>query len=76
MCYQPITIKNPKYGLPGETQYIVVNCRQCLECRQKRANEWAVRCYSEVKKQSASAFITLTYEKVRCYYKNVTCNYF
>lgn len=63
MCYQPIQIKNPKFGLPGEEQYLLVNCRKCLECRQKRANEWAVRCMAESYKYPENAFITLTYEK-------------
>lgn len=62
MCYQPITIKNPKYGMPGEMQYLVVNCRKCLECRQKRANEWALRCMAEMHEHEKSCFITLTYE--------------
>lgn len=63
MCYQPIQIKNPKFGEPGQEQYLLVNCRQCLECRQKRANEWAVRCMAEAKKFDHNCFITLTYEK-------------
>lgn len=63
MCYQPIQIKNPKYGLPGEEQYLLVNCRKCIECRQKRANEWAVRCMAEAQKYEHNSFITLTYEK-------------
>lgn len=63
MCYQPIQIKNPKYGLPGEAQYLIVNCRKCLECRQKRANEWALRCMAEAHKYTQNSFITLTYEK-------------
>lgn len=49
--------------MPGETQYLVVNCRKCLECRQKRANEWALRCMAEAQKYSQNCFITLTYEK-------------
>lgn len=62
MCYQPIQIKNPKFGLPGQEQYLLVNCRKCLECRQKRANEWAVRCMAEAHKFDQNSFITLTYE--------------
>ena len=56
-------IKNPKFGLPGQEQYLLVNCRKCLECRQKRANEWAVRCMAEAHNYEHNAFITLTYEK-------------
>lgn len=63
MCYQPIQIKNPKFGLLGEEQYLLVNCRKCLECRQKRANEWALRCMAEAQKYTQNCFITLTYEK-------------
>lgn len=62
MCYQPIQIKNPKFGLPGQEQYLLVGCRKCIECRQRRANEWAVRCMAEARKYEHNCFITLTYE--------------
>ena len=65
MCYQPIQIKNPNYGKgnPDEPQYVLVNCRKCLECRQSRAKEWALRCVMEAKQYDKNCFITLTYEK-------------
>lgn len=63
MCYQPIQIKNPKFGIVGQEQYLLVNCRKCLECRQKRANEWALRCMAEAQKYTQNCFLTLTYEK-------------
>lgn len=63
MCYQPIQIANPNYGEPNEPKYILVNCRKCLECRQKRAGEWSLRCMAEAQKYKQNCFITLTYEK-------------
>ena len=36
-------------------------CRQCLECRQARANEWAMRCMFEMQEHLHNCFITLTY---------------
>ena len=63
MCYQPIQIENPKFGMVGQERYLLVNCRKCLECRQKRANEWALRCMAEAQKYQQNCFLTLTYEK-------------
>ena len=62
MCYKPIEIGVPVFGRETK-KYMLVNCRQCLECRQKRAKEWALRCMTEAKKYSETCFITLTYEK-------------
>ena len=59
MCYKPIDVVINAKG----QKTIQVNCRQCLECRQKRANEWALRCMFEMKKYTCGSFITLTYEK-------------
>lgn len=58
MCYRPVVIKNPKTG-----KHMSVNCRQCLECRQKRSREWSLRCMFEASKFEHNSFLTLTYEK-------------
>lgn len=36
-------------------------CGQCIGCRLKRAESWAVRCVHESKMHSVNSFITLTY---------------
>ena len=57
MCYKPVKLGLDKYGQP---RYAA--CRQCWECKQTRANEWAVRCTLELKDHKRSSFITLTYD--------------
>ena len=57
MCYKPVKIGIDKVGQP-----IYASCRHCWECKQTRANEWAVRCSLELKDHQESCFITLTYE--------------
>lgn len=63
MCYKPVEIKIEKPMDNGYTHYMLVPCRQCLECRQQRANEWALRCMFEAEEHLQNCFITLTYEK-------------
>lgn len=62
MCYNPIIIKNKTNKWQIKTEYIEVACRQCLQCKQQRANEWAVLCWHELKNHKQSMFLTLTYE--------------
>lgn len=57
MCYKPVKIRDDKTGQP-----IYASCRQCWECKQTRANEWAVRCSLEQRDHDQSCFITLTYK--------------
>lgn len=40
---------------------IQVPCRHCLGCRLDHANEWATRCYCEMKTVNKGCFLTLTY---------------
>lgn len=58
MCYKPFEKYNKQMGI---IEYFP--CRQCLECRQQRAKEWALRCMFESKDHEQSCFITLTYEE-------------
>lgn len=58
MCYKPIKIGTDKFQQP-----IYASCRTCHECKQTRANEWAVRCALELKDHQESCFITLTYKE-------------
>lgn len=66
MCYQPIQVKSTEKSqllMHSSMQYMLVPCRQCLECRQSRAREWALRCHFELQNHKESSFLTLTYEK-------------
>lgn len=40
---------------------VEVPCGKCLGCRLDHANEWATRCYCELKEWGTGCFITLTY---------------
>lgn len=66
MCYAPIQIETSEKSqvLTNDYQkYMLVPCRQCLECRQSRAKEWALRCHFEIQNHKETSFLTLTYEK-------------
>ncbi|WNK15147.1 MAG: replication initiator protein [Microvirus sp.] len=52
MCFNPIYLQKKE---------MVVSCRQCLECRQQRANQWALRTMFALKEYDKACFITLTY---------------
>lgn len=59
ICYNPVTI----YDKRGKLFDKEVSCRKCIECRQTRANEWALRMSQELKDHKESCYITLTYRK-------------
>ena len=40
---------------------IMIDCGQCIECRQKKAREWQVRLAEEIKDHKYNYFITLTF---------------
>uniref|UniRef100_A0AAU8B1K3 Replication initiator protein n=1 Tax=Dulem virus 117 TaxID=3145594 RepID=A0AAU8B1K3_9VIRU len=44
------------------TKYVMIGCGQCMECRLKRAREWADRCVCESMYHEQSLFLTLTYD--------------
>lgn len=79
MCYTPLTAYerrakkddgsyhitlNPHLARPGSTR-VPIKCGKCLKCRQRTANEKALRMAHEALMQEAegnpSCFITLTY---------------
>lgn len=41
---------------------IEIPCGQCIECRLKKAQDWAIRLYKELDKHNYRYFITLTYD--------------
>ena len=68
MCYRPVKIYNPtKEFLPNDRVKLEVDCNNCEQCRQNRRQEWAFRCYSQIKyniehyKNTLNVFFTLTY---------------
>lgn len=54
-CTSPFVVKN-REGISRE-----VPCGQCLSCRIKRSDEWAVRCVHEASMHERSGFVTLSY---------------
>ena len=42
--------------------YVPIGCGNCIECKKKRANEWKVRLFEEIKVNKKNAkFVTLTF---------------
>lgn len=54
---------DPPKGKQARAYYeIKLPCGYCLECRLKKARDWATRCYLENKYHEKSSFVTLTYD--------------
>lgn len=47
-------------GKPHD-EYRDLDCGVCIECRLRKARDWAIRCYHEQQMHQRSCFITLTY---------------
>ena len=67
-CFHPWTAWLPDdgskivyYEQPNTTS-VQLPCGQCIGCRLKRAESWAVRCVHESRMHSENCFITLTYD--------------
>lgn len=72
MCLFPKLIKNPKYRpnkknkgivphmVDNRVGYVPIGCGWCMECMQKKANEWKVRLSEDIKDYDEIKFITLT----------------
>lgn len=81
MCLYPKLIKNPKYRankknggvippiLDERVLYVPIGCQECLECKKKKAREWAVRLQEDIKTNTNGKFITLTFNDKK--YKEV-----
>lgn len=53
-----VTFKSPT---THDGNPIDLPCGQCIGCRLKRADEWALRCVHEAQMHEANCFVTLTY---------------
>lgn len=47
---------------------VEVPCGQCIGCRMKRAQEWAIRCVKEAQGYRENSFITFTYSDLNLPY--------
>lgn len=69
MCLSPIRIKNPKKNpvLGMDSQFLVVPCGNCPECRMHKQDDWYVRSYFEYQDTLRNGgyvqAITLTYNE-------------
>lgn len=61
--FSKLVFKKPT-GKKAQMYYeIELPCGWCLECRLKKAKDWATRCYCENKLHKESCFVTLTYNE-------------
>lgn len=67
-CFRPITAyRAPGGGVVFSSKEgygdrpLELSCGQCIGCRIKRSQEWAVRCVHEASLHSRNCFVTLTY---------------
>lgn len=69
MCLYPKLIKNPKYKNNPEsikdlrTGFVPIACNNCKECYKKKATQWRIRLYEEIKNKDKGRgyFVTLTF---------------
>jgi len=67
-CYRPLTAFKPLDGGPVSFsekkahREIQLPCGQCIGCRIRKREEWAIRCYCESKMHQDNVFLTLTYD--------------
>lgn len=73
MCLYPKLIDNPKYKvnkknggnippvLDDRVKKVPIGCQNCMECRQQKKKEWAVRLLEEVRGGNKGYFVTLTF---------------
>lgn len=67
-CYRPVTGFKPPDGGPlsfherKDHREVQISCGQCIGCRIRRAESWAVRCMAESYLHSQNWFITWTYD--------------
>ena len=68
-CYRPVTAFKPLEGGPiffSEKKNCVeikISCGQCIGCRIRKREEWAVRIYAESKMHKRNSFVTFTYDE-------------
>lgn len=67
-CFRPVTAYKPDDGGPivfferKGYREIQLPCGQCIGCRIRKRDEWAIRCLCESKLHRHNHFLTLTYD--------------
>lgn len=67
-CFKPIVAWKPADGGPlvfsekKNHREIKIACGQCIGCRIRKREAWALRCYCESKMHAHNQFATLTYD--------------
>lgn len=67
-CYRPLVAFKPLDGGPvsfsekKNSREVQLSCGQCIGCRIKKREDWAIRCYCESKLYRQNSFLTLTYD--------------
>lgn len=59
-----------RYLIP-ESEFTMLPCGKCTECRLKKVKEWSARCLAEKKMSDNCYFVTLTYNDENLRYKEV-----
>lgn len=68
--YTKLRFSPPKGPEAARYYEVKIPCGYCLECRLKKARDWATRCYLENKYHKESCFVTLTYNNKNLPYKD------
>lgn len=85
MCLYPRLAPNPKYKPNKKNGYnppqvkdprvlwIPIACQNCIECRNKKANEWRTRLMEDLKQHTNGKFVTYTFsnEAIAHLYKDI-----
>ena len=63
MCLFPVVLTKESRvrGYDGSSFTRMVPCGKCIDCLQKRRNDWVFRIKQELKVSSSAFFVTLTY---------------
>ena len=59
-------VSSPLRSMAAESivrEFVEIPCGKCLDCRLRRAREWANRCMMELEYHDSAYFVTLTYDE-------------
>lgn len=78
MCLFPVRAEPQEFGRPkmDSEGSLMLPCGKCIECKSKRAVEWATRCRHEIACHDENCFITLTYDDDNLPSKLIVKEYF
>ena len=77
MCLYPTLAGNKKYQknkknggnvpvpIDGRTLWVVYECNNCIECRERKANDWRIRLLEDIRHNKNGVFVTLTFNSER-----------